>query len=159
VTVAGGPVPKGALLLGFSGLIPFWAPALLVWFDLLPLGWLVGVQLAYGAVIASFMGAVHWGLAVARLGEIGGDHPDARDAIRQMAISTVPALLAWIALLMSAGYAQLLLIIVLMGLYCFDQSETRKGLAPAWYLKLRLPLTLLASLSLAVMVARLMIAS
>lgn len=151
-------VPKGAALLGFAGLIPFWAPLIAAWigFEAYPLGFLVAMQLAYGAVITSFMGAVHWGVALMWLGREGDRHPDVNDAVRKMAYSVIPALWAWVALMLSPGYAQILLIISLAGLYIFDRMETSKGLLPEWYLRLRLPLTIGACGALALMVARLM---
>lgn len=55
--------------LGFGGLIPFWAlsPAIASWlpFELFGGTHETGtLQLAYGASILSFLGGVHWGLAM-----------------------------------------------------------------------------------------------
>ena len=61
--------PRPALVLGFAGLIPFWFAAACVW--LAPAPWNVHalqIQVLYAATILSFLGAVHWGLAVANYG-------------------------------------------------------------------------------------------
>ncbi|MFC7474774.1 DUF3429 domain-containing protein [Dankookia sp. GCM10030260] len=59
------PLPRPTLWLGLAGLLPFLGTALLAWTA--PPDWR-GVALhalaAYGAVILSFLGAVHWGLAL-----------------------------------------------------------------------------------------------
>ena len=82
--------PRPAPLLGYLGLLPFVAGALALWLAPPDLAAKASrALLYYGAVILSFMGAVHWGLAM------HGDYPG-RD--RQLAMSVLPALVAWGAL-------------------------------------------------------------
>ncbi len=53
------------LWLGAGGLIPFFAGAMGLWAA--PFAWreeILNAVLIYGAVILSFIGAVHWGLAL-----------------------------------------------------------------------------------------------
>ena len=66
-------LPRSAAWLGFGGLLPFIGLALtafvdrhhgIVWADAL---------VAYGAVILSFVGALHWGFAMALPAMIDGD--------------------------------------------------------------------------------------
>ena len=59
-------IPPIALWLGIGGLIPFLAPALLIWMPL-SLGWqgIAGTfGMVYGAIILSFLGGVRWGGAL-----------------------------------------------------------------------------------------------
>ena len=135
-------VPKPALYLGFAGLIPFLAATLGVW--IAPAAWTVfavDVQLAYGAVILSFMGAVHWGLAMA-----GGA---AAMSYRRLGWSVVPALLAWVALLLHPIFGLLLMAMGFAGVFYGDLRSIAAGNTPAWYRALRKPLTLIVILSLA----------
>ena len=59
--------PRLAILLGYAGLIPFISGAIGIWIT--PTAWRADVLTAllhYAAVILAFMGAIHWGLAMAR---------------------------------------------------------------------------------------------
>jgi hypothetical protein len=78
-------VPKAALLLGYAGLFPFLAGAVMLWLvgpD--QEGWWLRMLTGYAVVILAFMGAVHWGLAMAG----SGAH-----AAGQYSFSVLPALL------------------------------------------------------------------
>lgn len=60
-------VPSAAVQLGYAGLMPFLAGALLTFpiaGDMRP--WGTTLLLGYGAIILSFMGGVHWGAAMIR---------------------------------------------------------------------------------------------
>jgi hypothetical protein len=130
--------------LGYAGLIPFVLLAVLTWVvraDVAPfvhLG-LVG----YGAVIVSFLGGIHWGIAFSKW-QAAGSH---------LLWGVLPSLLAWTALLMPAYAAAPLLAALLVLCYVADRS-----LYPAaglqYWLGLRLRLTVVASLSLLIAAAR-----
>lgn len=124
-----------AWALGLAGLIPFVALAGLQWLS--PPGWrmLAGLALlAYGAVIVSFLGGIHWGLALRE--------PSAR----QLLWAVTPSLLAWLAVLLDqpAGPVVLALSLVLC-LWVDQRTYPRLGLQ-AW-LPLRRLLTLVATAS------------
>ena len=164
------------MLLGFLGLIPFYLTAL--GFTLLDdpaqAAFLLLIQLIYAAVIASFMGAVHWGLAMANLGwesqrrpvperlDDGGDGtPITEPAVRQMIASVAPALAGWSLLILfhlfRIGWLELIAFIVLFwAIYVGDRRAVRFALAPEWYLDLRLALTLLVSIALVISLLRLL---
>lgn len=134
-------VPPAAMALGAAGLIPF-VGCLLI--GLLAADDLAGLAMlalrGYGACILSFMGGVHWGLAI---------HPAAPEAdYGRLGASVVPALVAWAALLLPPYFGYLVLATAFAGLLAYDLAATRKGLAPAWYPKLRVPLTVVVTLCL-----------
>ena len=133
-------VPVTAAQLGYAGLIPFVTLSMSLW--VLPAGYQQPVSdalLAYSAIILSFMGAVHWGLAIAKEG--------APDRLL-LVFSVVPALVAWFATLAPVMINYSVLIITFAGLCVFDSRMSGLGKAPAWYPRLRMPLTAVVILSL-----------
>ncbi|MCR0983553.1 DUF3429 domain-containing protein [Roseomonas populi] len=130
-------LPTPARILGPAGLIPFAGMALLA---LASPEWrpdaLRGL-IAYGAAIASFLGAVHWGLALHPApGEEGA-------AWGRMGLGVLPALAAWIALLMPGFRPGLItLAVILVATALVETLAARRGLVPAPYLRLRWGLSL-----------------
>lgn len=135
-------VPRRVAWLGYGGLLPFLGLAItiladpwhgLFWGDAL---------VAYGAVILSFVGALHWGFAMCL--------PGLTDARRAACFvwSTVPALVAWPALLAEPLFAAVLLVAGFVAHYWQDRRLAAAAALPAWYLPLRLRLTSLASVCL-----------
>lgn len=142
-TLAPTPLPASVAWLGYGGLLPFLLLAAasagdvhhrLAWSDVL---------IGYGAVILSFVGALHWGFAM--LGS--GLDPAGRRSVYLW--SVVPALLAWPATWLSAPLANALLIAGFMAHYVQDRRLVKRIELPAWYLPLRGRLTVVASLALA----------
>lgn len=129
-----------AWALGLAGLLPFLAGAALQWFT--PPGWRMlaaSALLTYGAVIVSFLGGIHWGLAMR-----AGQAPAAR-----LIWGVVPSLLGWLGILLDSPWGQAVLVASLLACYAVDRASYRAlGLA-AW-LPLRAVLTTVASLSVAV---------
>ena len=124
--------PRGVLLLGYAGLIPFLAGVVLI--ALGERG--VGAELlaGYAAVILAFVGAVHWGLALGQ----------SERRWRYYAISVVPALLAWGALLLPPTPSLGVLAAGLAGWRLWEYLAD--GLAfPHWFARLRDHLTFGAS--------------
>jgi hypothetical protein len=135
-------VPTSALILGLAGLIPFaWgaltlaAPGLADW-GVRALGpRFIGpyVQLSYGIVILSFMSGVLWGFATRATGTVA--------ATTGYALSVIPAL--WAFFMVGGGpvTAAMNLIFGFVGLLLLDWTFWRQGLAPDWWMRLRLILT------------------
>jgi hypothetical protein len=98
--------------------------------------------LAYGAVILSFVGALHWGFAIG----IPGLDRTVRD--RSFIWSVMPALLAWLCLLLPPFAACLGLIAGFALHYGCDRRLPYLAQLPAWYLPLRLRLTAVACVCL-----------
>jgi hypothetical protein len=140
-------IPRSALILGLAGLIPFFWGTLTV---LRPdaMQWGIGalgprfvgpyVQLFYGAVILSFMSGVLWGFAT---------KADGRAAAIGYGLSVIPAL--WVFFMTGGGptSAAMNLIAGFLGLLLLDYHFWQAGLAPQWWMKLRLLLTGLVVLS------------
>lgn len=141
-------VPPAARSLGALGAIPFVILALAGPFLEASFQERAHFALAaYGAVILSFLGGIHWGLAIA------GASPAERRGITfaRLGASVIPSLVGWGALLLSGPVGTLVLAASFSGLILFDWHVSRKAQTPAWYPKLRWPLTIVvvASLSLA----------
>ena len=134
-------IPAAPLLLGLAGLIPFlWGAATLISGELA--GWgiqtlgprFVGpfVLLNYGQIILAFMSGVLWGFATKSDGE---------QAAINYALSTLPAL--WVFFTVGAGPTSsgIYLIAGFVALLGLDVTFVRQGLAPDWWMRLRILLT------------------
>lgn len=139
------PLPRSVAWLGYGGLIPFVAltAAILVdhhhgmlWSDAL---------IGYGALILSFVGALHWAFAMTL--------PDLTEQQRtaRFVWSVMPALLAWPALLVDATMASFLLVPGFVAHYLQDKRLAHSQTLPDWYLPLRFHLTTVACLCLSVL--------
>jgi hypothetical protein len=137
------PLPSTVAWLGYGGLIPF---VLLAAADLVGgdyAGFCSHALFSYGAVILSFVGALHWAFAMtgAELSE------PRRKAVYGW--SVVPALLAWLALLVTPAAAGVVLVAGFLAQYLQDRRLSSRTSLPAWYLPLRLRLTTVACACLA----------
>jgi hypothetical protein len=134
-------IPRPALILGLAGLLPF-AWGLITMFvpaaaqltmDLIGprfIGPYVG--LSYGTVILSFMSGVLWGFSTRAEGAVEGTG---------YALSVLPAL--WAFFMVGGGpvSAAIALMAGFVGLLGLDWLFWNQGLAPAWWMKLRVILT------------------
>lgn len=137
-------VPTAAAWLGGLGLLPFLAGAAGAWLlDEPRRGATLFMLAAYAAVVLSFLGAVHWGLAMRA-------HPA---PARAMVCSVVPALVAWLALSLPPGAALVVIAVGFAGVYGLDLRAAATGHAPRWYPRLRTPLTVVVLACLAGAVA------
>lgn len=131
-------VRRTAQWLGYLGGLPFVACAALA---LLSDGhWralALQALLAYGAVILSFVAALHWSRALQAAGT--------PDAGRLLVISVLPALLAWPTLLLPPREAAVMLSAAFLALYLFDRRAWRSH---PWFVRLRLHLSAVAVSSL-----------
>jgi steroid 5-alpha reductase family enzyme len=146
-----------AQALGLAGLIPFLFLALGVVDSAqsrTPSGaWLIIFMVAYGAVILSFVGALHWALCL-RCDELGAGW---------LVWSIVPSLIGWVALcgavvttsqfrqqkwmvaLLIVGFAVQLVADFLM------RGILTSAVWPDWFMRLRIQLTVVVCASLAVL--------
>lgn len=136
--------PDFARALAYLGLLPFVLPTAALLFG--PAGWhaaALDALRAYGAVILSFLGAVHWGL--------GLREPALAQQWHVFGWGVLPALTGWIALLLPASSGLTLLIGGYALQYGADRHATLLDALPLWYerLRLRLSVVMLGCLVLA----------
>ncbi|KIW01982.1 uncharacterized protein PV09_06493 [Verruconis gallopava] len=147
-------VPREAYVLGLAGVIPYLATSL----STLGLAYeiktahdvgtgylmkaetaeqllnlLEPIQVGYGAVIISFLGAVHWGFEWAGYGGHKG-YP-------RYAIGVAAPAIAWPSLLLPVQYSLIAQFLAFNFLYYADSRATRRGWAPPWYGTYRFVLT------------------
>jgi len=140
-------IPPTVAWLGYGGLLPFILLALGILIDNHRAALFSAALIAYGAVILSFVGALHWGFAMT-LAELNAESGQRR---RNEAFvwSIVPPLLGWSALLAPDELASSLLIAGFLAHYGQDGRLAGFANLPAWYLPMRLRLTVVACLCLA----------
>lgn len=116
--------------LGYAGLLPFSLLALLCWLvNEAALPYVAQAMVAYAALIVSFLGGIHWGVAwTALLQPDANSLPETATRVRQhLGWGIAPALLAWPAVLMPAHAALPWLGALLLVIYAVD----RRMLPPA----------------------------
>ncbi|MGI4745721.1 MAG: DUF3429 domain-containing protein [Janthinobacterium lividum] len=138
-------LPLLAIVLGIAGLIPFVACAvgILIYPNQVPVPRLVQALIGYSAVILSFLGAVHWGLALAAR-PLDGPAP-AGVLSRRLTLGVLPALVGWAAILIPMVASPVVsLVVLLLGFVLTAVAEARAaraGLLPPGYMALRWLLT------------------
>jgi hypothetical protein len=143
-------IPRSALLLGLAGLIPFlWSaathlsPALAGWAGqwLSPMFLGTYVGLTYGALILAFMSGVLWGFATKTQG---------REATIAYFLSVIPALWVFFMVSDATDTSAIFLAAGFVGLLLLDAMFLAWGLAPPWWLRLRVMLTVVVLACLAI---------
>ena len=136
-------IPKSALYLAISGLIPFLVCAAvgLSGNQVILRGAEDVIMLRYGIIILAFMSGVLWGFA----GNASG-----RMASVAYGVSVLPALWAFFTTAGPTPQALGALIPGFYGLLVLDFYFWRAGLAPPWWLRLRLPLTAVVMVTLGI---------
>lgn len=143
-------IPRAPLLLGLAGLIPFIWGAITVLAPDLGL-WTVKnigarfagpyVMLFYGAIILSFMSGVLWGFATKLPG---------RAAAIGYGLSVLPAIWAFFMTGGGATKAGLSLMVGFAAILGLDWLFWQYGVTPAWWMRLRVLLTTIVLVCLAI---------
>ncbi|MCJ1279649.1 hypothetical protein MMC21_007473 [Puttea exsequens] len=160
-TFALNEVPREALTIGLAGVLPYLATSLTtvyLAFDINHvnsagttfffsqevaeqlLHIIEPLQIGYGAVIISFLGAIHWGLEWA---EYGGKH-----GYRRYAYGVVAPAVAWPTILFPIEYALITQFCAFTFLYFADARAVMRGWAPSWYSTYRFVLTFVVGASI-----------
>ena len=143
-------IPRPALLLGLAGLIPFlWSaathlsPALSAWAGQVLPPMFIGayVGLTWGTVILSFMSGVLWGFATKTEG---------KQAAIAYTLSVIPALWGFVMVADASDTSAIFLAAGFVGLLLLDATFQAWGLAPRWWLRLRVMLTVVTLACLAI---------
>lgn len=152
-------VPKDALALGLAGVVPYLVTSLQTVYLAyetnqaaagglilsgqsaeLALHLLEPIQVGYGAVILSFLGAIHWGFEWAGYGGKFG--------WRRYAPGVIAPAIAWPTLLFPVEYALISQFLAFTFLYYNDARAAGAGAAPHWYGMYRFVLTFIVGASI-----------
>lgn len=136
--------PRPAMVFGLAGLLPFMGLSLIAVFGP-PATQVTSSQalLQYGALIATFVGALHWAYAVAGVAS-------AAAATARYGWSVLPSLVAWLALQQPPQTGLRIVAVLLIACYLADRQLLRPASLPQWIADLRLLLTSVAVVSLGV---------
>ncbi|MEN9627229.1 MAG: hypothetical protein RJA10_455 [Pseudomonadota bacterium] len=130
-------LPPWALRMGYAGLLPFVTGALLVWLVREEAHPYVTLGLsAYAAVIVSFLGGIHWGLAMRQV-----QPPPAL-----LVWGVVPSFPAWVAVMMPPSAGLVIHGLTLLVCYAVDRRVYPSQGVGHW-LTLRFRLSAVAALS------------
>ncbi|KAK3361900.1 hypothetical protein B0T24DRAFT_561495 [Lasiosphaeria ovina] len=102
------------------------------------------IQVGYGAIIISFLGAIHWGLEYAEK-----ERDDARTRFRYGLGVLAPAL-AWPTTFMPVEWALSTQFLAFTILYMADTRAATKGWAPTWYGSYRFVLTAVVGVAIVI---------
>ncbi|KAK4695059.1 hypothetical protein P7C71_g2621, partial [Lecanoromycetidae sp. Uapishka_2] len=154
-------VPREALVIGMAGVLPYLATSLstvYLAFDINHasntgstfffsqqtaenlLHIVEPLQVGYGAVILSFLGAIHWGLEWAKYGGVHG-YP-------RYAYGVIAPAVAWPTILLPVEYALISQFCAFTFLYFADARAVVRGWAPHWYSTYRFVLTFIVGASI-----------
>lgn len=129
-------------LLGYLGLIPFILSTGLLFFDRHNSDMWQHFLLSYGAVILTFVGALHWSFAMALPGL----------SIKQQRVSfiwsVIPSLIAWVSLSIPPVQAFIIISVFFGTALLRDKQLSFYADLPEWYMPLRINLTTVAMLCL-----------
>lgn len=142
--------PSHAKALGFLGAIPFIALSTPIVDQFPVISSLTGIpltdfgklQVSYGATILSFLGGVHWGLAMTTLTPL-------KFTAERYIWSVCPCLAAFPTMILPVQQAAAIQAALVGLVYMTDRSWAGRGGLPGWYMRLRGPLSLVAGTSLA----------
>lgn len=129
--------------LGYAGLLPFFLLMLGAWFaDASWLGDFVRGQLAYGIVILSFLGGLHWGAAML------AESLSLLDTKKALVWGVTPSLIAWSATFFG-GFGFAVLMAGFVAAFWADKRMYPRYGMPSWLIRLRSRLTVAVVLMLA----------
>ena len=136
-------IPRTALYLALGGLVPFLvcAGVALSGNQVVLRGAEDEIMLRYGIIILAFMSGVLWGFATNASGKM---------ATVAYGLSVLPALWAFFTAVGPTPQALGAFIPGFYGLLALDYYFWRAGLAPPWWLRLRLPLTAVVMVTLGI---------
>ncbi|KAL7272420.1 hypothetical protein RUND412_004774 [Rhizina undulata] len=98
------------------------------------------VQIGLGAIILSFLGAVHWGLEMA---EYGG-----KFGYKRYLVGILAPIAAWPTVLFSLEAALVTQFLAFINMYFFDATVAGRGWAPRWYATYRFVLTFVVGIAI-----------
>ncbi len=143
-------IPRPALLLGLAGLVPFlWSaathlsPSLSVWAAqaLSPMFLGAYVGLTWGTMVLAFMSGALWGFAT---------RAEGGEAALAYTLPVIPVLWGFVMVSDASDTSAIFLAAGFVGLLLLDAMFMAWGLAPRWWLRLRVMLTVVVLACLAI---------
>ncbi|KAJ7578535.1 hypothetical protein C8J56DRAFT_968232 [Mycena floridula] len=95
----------------------------------------LNIQVTYGAVMLSFLGAMHWGMEFAGYG--------GQQGYRRLMLGAAPVLFAWPTLVLQPMTALMVQWVGFTSLWYVDWKATSAGWTPRWYSQYRFYLSIL----------------
>lgn len=127
-------------LLTYLGIIPFWLCAIAIALGLERYYAVIALR-SYGAVIASFISGIHWGIAM---------HNSDRKTLWLLLSSNAVALMAWASLLIHSAISALsILSFAFIVLITIDTILFKSHRIDSWFMKLRWRVTIFVLIALA----------
>ncbi|KAI1497896.1 hypothetical protein F5X99DRAFT_395278 [Biscogniauxia marginata] len=102
------------------------------------------LQLGYGAIIISFLGAIHWGL------EYAEKTPSLERTRFRYGLGVLASVVAWPTLLMPVEFALTSQFAAFVALYFADVRATIRGWTPSWYGTYRFVLTAVVGVAIVI---------
>ncbi len=134
-----GRIPVPAAWLGGLGVIPFLGLAVVtVLSDAATSTVAMQALVAYGALILTFLGAVHWGVAMS------ASESHTPVSWSRLTISVLPSLAGWVALALPVRLGAISLAASIALMLWVDIESAARGFLPRWYPRLRWPLSSVA---------------
>ena len=136
---------KTAWILTLAGFVPFAALAIAAFvleIDDPYSGLAVEGLRTYGAVILSFLGGIRWGLALR--------HKDGEAPALTLAFGVIPSLVGWFSLFLPLPHVFVVQAIAVLVMGAWDILAGRNGLYEPWFVRLRVFITILVTLALAI---------
>ncbi|KAM5322748.1 transmembrane protein 69 isoform 1-T1 [Glossophaga mutica] len=132
--------PKPALYVSLAGLIPFFAPPLIMLMTKTYIPILAFTQMAYGASFLSFLGGIRWGFALS-------EGSPAKLDFLNLAGSIAPVVFSWLAFLISERLNEAIVTVIIgLGIALHNELFLLPHY-PNWFKALRIVITLVAFLS------------
>lgn len=135
---------KLPLVFTVASVMPFVAAGMAVSMRLFPdNGMVITALLTYATIVLSFLGGVHWGVAVLHY---ASNRPIANLLITE---SVLPSLVAWSALFYAPMHIQLLVLTLLFTfIWAIDSVMVGRQIIPLWFFELRSIITPIVVVSL-----------
>lgn len=129
-------IPRAAFCYGMAGLLPVIVCTAISF--LMPNYSLTAAYIAtvYAGIILSFLGGILWGFAA-------GNTTVTHELKETLGLSVLPALMGWVALLLPLPWLPIAILILAHAVQVWiDYIFHENAITPAWYLPLRLMLSL-----------------
>lgn len=131
-----------AWLLSLAGAMPFAGLAIILIFAPEGYSQFASALLTYGAIILSFLGGIRWGIALTRA--------EGRSATQVFALSVLPSLIGWAAVIFGGAGGFTLLAIAFFTQAVWDYGAWCTDVMQEWFVKIRMIVSAIVIVSLVI---------